>query len=190
MGERSGVLILAGTGSLAYGVNAAGESALVGGWGYLLGDEGSGTWIGLEGLRAVSRADDDPDDTASTALTNRLLHALNLPDARALIPWLYQAAEPRSHEIAALAPLVLEQAEHLDGAALDIVRSAARKLAGMAHVVVRRLIIESPTFVFGGGLLTTPNPLSLALCQELGISAIPKPCHSPVIGAALLALID
>ena len=50
LGQREGVLVLAGTGSLAYGVNAAGETALVGGWGYLLDDAGSGYWIGHPGI--------------------------------------------------------------------------------------------------------------------------------------------
>ena len=83
-----GVLVLAGTGSLAYGVNRRGRK-LIGGWGYLLGDEGSGGWLGLEGLRAVVRAADGRGP--ATVLTDRLLHELGLSDARDLIPWLYRA---------------------------------------------------------------------------------------------------
>lgn len=186
MGERRGVLILAGTGSLAYGVNAVGASALVGGWGYLLGDEGGGYWIGLEGLRAVIRANDG--SSRPTTLTNTLLNALNLPNARALISWLYRSDTPRTREIAALAPLVLEQAQ--DTAADQIARQAARQLASMAQTASARLDMESPSFAFAGGLLTTPNPMSAALCRELGLSAIPEPRFPPVIGAALLALTD
>jgi N-acetylglucosamine kinase-like BadF-type ATPase len=186
MGERRGVLILAGTGSLAYGVNAASQSALVGGWGYLLGDEGGGYWIGLEGLRAIIRADDG--STPPTALTPVLLDALHLPSARALIPWLYRSDTPRTREIAALAPLVLAQAQMNEPAAEHIVTQAARHLASMAHTVSDQLDMAAPDFAFTGGLLTTSNPLSMALCHALTLSAIPEPRYPPVIGAALLAL--
>ena len=56
LGQRLGIVVLAGTGSAAYGVNRAGDALLVGGWGYLLGDEGSGYWIGAEALRLLARA--------------------------------------------------------------------------------------------------------------------------------------
>ena len=55
---QPGVVIISGTGSIAYGRNAAGEAARSGGWGYVLGDEGSGYWIGRAALRAVLRAAD------------------------------------------------------------------------------------------------------------------------------------
>ena len=189
MGERRGVLILAGTGSLAYGINAAGESALVGGWGYLLGDEGSGYWIGLEGLRAIIRADDNPSELPTT-LTDVLLQALNVSNVRALIPWLYRSDTPRNREIAALTPLVLEQAQVGDSAAHKITNRAAHAHARAAQAVIDRLNMKSPAFAFTGGLLTISNPLSVTLCKELGLAAIPEPRHPPVIGAALLALLE
>jgi N-acetylglucosamine kinase-like BadF-type ATPase len=187
MGERRGVLVLSGTGSLAYGVNAAGKSTLVGGWGYLLGDEGSGYWIGLEGLRFVLRADDGSGPP--TALTAVLLDALTLSTARALIPWLYHATTPRTHDIAALAPLVIQQAQAGDMAAEQIVQRAARHLAALAQTAGTRLGLTAPSFAFAGGVLASTNPVSEALCHELGLPAMPVPRYPPVIGAALLALI-
>ena len=184
-GERRGVLVLAGTGSLAYGVNDAGQSALVGGWGYLIGDEGSGYWIGREGLRAVVRAGDGRGP--ATALTRPLLDALQLATPRDLIPWLYGSVPVPTRDVANLAPLVLAGAAAGDAVAGEIVSRAAEELAQAAWAVARRLGIDRPWLAFAGGLLTSPNPLSQALCDRLGLSALPLPRHPPVIGAAILA---
>src|SRR5690606_10986978 len=117
-GERRGILILAGTGSVAYGVNAAGESAQVGGWGYLLGGEGSGHWIGMKALQAVVRAADGR--AAPTALTDAVLRTLDLKTPRDLIQWIYtpESAAPRTRAVAQLAPLVLAAADDDAAAAI------------------------------------------------------------------------
>lgn len=184
LGQRQGVLILAGTGSLAYGINAAGDSALVGGWGYLIGDEGSGYWLGAQALRAVVQAVDGRGP--STDLTAALLDSLELPDALAVIPWLYHAHAARTREIARLAPLVLAAAAG-DSVAHSLVTRAAQDLVQMAQTVMRRLGMPTPDIAFAGGLLSAENALSRALCAHLDLPAIPAPRHPPVIGAALLA---
>ncbi len=185
LGRRRGLLVLAGTGALAYGVNAAGESALAGGCGYLLGDEGSGYWLGQEGLRAVLRADDGRGP--ATALRALLLPALGLQGPRDLIPWLYHASPPRAAEVAALAPHVLEAARQGDPCAADIVSRGAQELALAAHAVTRRLGMWAPPVALAGGLLRQPNPLSEALCRLLDLGHLPQPLYSPVMGAVLLA---
>ncbi|MFO7697796.1 MAG: BadF/BadG/BcrA/BcrD ATPase family protein [Anaerolineae bacterium] len=184
-GRRLGVIVLAGTGALAYGVNAAGETALAGGWGYLLGDEGGGYWMGREGLQAVLRADDTRGP--KTSLSATLLPALGLPTARDTIPWLYHVGTPRTAEIAALAPLVLEAAAGGDECALDIVARGAQELALAAGAVKGRLGYIDAPIAFAGGLLTQPNPLSTALCARLGLDALPRALYPPVMGAVLLA---
>jgi N-acetylglucosamine kinase-like BadF-type ATPase len=166
-------------------VNDSGESALVGGWGYLLGDEGSGYWIGREGLRAVIRAADGIDP--ETDLTEMLLNALGLSHPRDLIPWLYRSDTARNRDMAGLAPLVLS-ATH-DPAAQHIVKRAADELAQATQAVQRRLHLDSAGIAFTGGLLSSHNLLSQTLCARLGLPALPVPLHPPVIGAALLALI-
>lgn len=186
LGERLGVLVLAGTGSLAYGVNAGGETALAGAWGYLIDDSGSGYWLGRQALEAVARAADGRGP--GTALSDMVLNTLQLPDAYALVPWLYDRAGPRTREVAALAPLVLSQAEAGDPVAAEIVARACDELALAARTVIRRLRMENPPIAFAGGLLTAPNPLSLGLCRALDLPALPQPRYPPVIGAALLAL--
>ncbi len=185
-GERRGVLVLAGTGSLAYGVNAAGESALVGGWGYLLGDEGGGFWIGLEGLRAAVRGVEGRGP--ATALSGLLLEALRLGAPRELIGWLYHGEAARTREIAALAPLVFAQAEAGDSVAVQIVNRAADELAAAARAVTRQLGMDRPRIAFAGGLLSAETPLRRALCAALELPTVPEPRHPPVVGAALLAL--
>jgi N-acetylglucosamine kinase-like BadF-type ATPase len=181
-GERRGVLILAGTGSVAFGINAEGETAQVGGWGYLLGDEGSGYLIGLKALQAVVRAADGREPP--TALTEQVLRTLGMTSAQELIQWVY--APGRTREIAGLAPLVLDASE--DAVALEIITEAVAELTLMAHTVVRRLKIESPAYAFAGGLLSEVNVVSNGLCAALSLPGIPQPKYSPVIGAALLAL--
>ena len=188
LGQREGVLILAGTGSLAYGVNAAGETALVGGWGYLLDDAGSGYWLGIRALDAVVRAADGRGP--ATTLSPVLLGALALPQALDLIAWVYRSPAPRTREIAQLAPLVLEQAAGGDPVALAIVAQASDELALAAQTVICRLVMDTPAIAFAGGLLAGDNLLSQKLCVALGLDSRPVPCHPPVIGAALLALLS
>lgn len=185
LGQRLGVLVLSGTGSLAYGINAAGETALVGGWGYLLDDAGSGYWIGIQALRAVVRAADSRG--RETALTSTLLKTLDLQQPLDLIPWLYHSSVARTREIAQLAPLVLEQAADADRVAQAIVSEAVDELALAAQTVIRRLAMDTPDFAFAGGLLTHENLLSQRLCAALGLHSIPVARYTPVIGAALLA---
>jgi N-acetylglucosamine kinase-like BadF-type ATPase len=186
VGRREGVLVLAGTGSLAYGVNAAGQSALVGGWGYLLDDAGSGYWIGIRALAAIARAADGRGP--HTSLTSILLEALDLAQPLDLVPWLYLSETARTRAVAQLAPLVLDQAADGDLVAQVIVTSAAAELTTAAHTVMRRLDMTAPDFAFAGGLLSGTNLLSESLCTALGLDALPVPDHPPVIGAALLAL--
>ena len=181
-GERKGVLILAGTGSVAFGVNASGESAQVGGWGYLLGDEGSGYWLGLKTLQAVVRAADGRGQP--TRLTDILLSALHLSSPQELIQWVY--ASGRTREIAQLAPLVLSLEN--DAVAQAIIDDCAAELVLLGRAVVRRLNIDYPSYALAGGLLSEANPLSEKVCAALGLESIPVPRYSPVIGAALLAL--
>lgn len=184
-GSRSGVLILAGTGSVAGGISTSGDYLQIGGWGYLIGDEGSGFWIGREALRAVSRADDGRSQP--TALTAAILSTLGLCSPPELIPWLYGRQSGQAAVVAALAPLVLDQATAGDAVACAILDAAADELALLSRTLYARLDLIAPKIAFAGGLLHSPNPLSERLCTRLGLSDYPRPRYSPVVGAALLA---
>jgi N-acetylglucosamine kinase-like BadF-type ATPase len=188
VGKREGVLVLAGTGSLAYGVNAANQTALVGGWGYLLDDAGGGYWLGIRALEAVARAGDGRGP--QTSLSAVLLGSLGLTKALDLVPWLYLAGVARNRDIAGLAPLVLQESAGGDAVARQIVQQGADELALAARTVIRRLDMTTPDFAFAGGLLTHSNNLSNALCAALGLAALPTPRFPPAVGAALLALLS
>jgi N-acetylglucosamine kinase-like BadF-type ATPase len=188
LGQRQGVLILAGTGSAGFGVNSAGQSAQVGGWGYLLGDEGSSHWIGMESLKVLTRVTDGRE-AAPPSFVERLLTALELKTEMELIPWLYRSEKPRTREVAQLARIVIEQAADGVPIAVRICESAAQELAVLYRTVIKRLNMHQPPTAFAGGLLENDNILSQRLCELLGLDARPVPLHPPVIGAALLAQI-
>lgn len=189
-GARRGVLVLAGTGSVAVGISAAGAVAQSGGWGYLIGDEGSGYWIGGEALRLLTRvADGRPLNTAeaSSTLPDRLMAHMTVDSPRAVIRWLYGDDKPPVGKVALLAELVLEAAQEGDLGAVAIIARAADALAALAENVLRRLSAPELTIRFAGGLLINENPLSLRLCKRLGLIVFPKALYPPVIGGALLA---
>jgi len=184
-GQRRGVLILAGTGSVAYGVNEYGKQVQVGGWGYLIGDEGSAYWMGKRALQLITQSVDGR--TGQTELTNSVLRVLNLKTARDLILWLYDPSVPRMRDVALLAPMVIELADAGDHLSRRIVNEAAEELFLMTQAVIQRLGVDQPNIAFAGGLLEKPNLLSVTLQHNLGIAEFPRPVYSPVVGAALLA---
>jgi N-acetylglucosamine kinase-like BadF-type ATPase len=185
-GERRGVLVSAGTGSAAFGVNDRGESLLVGGWGYLLGDEGSGAWIGLQALKQIVQAS---DRALPSMLAERVFDLLQIGEARELVSIIYQPNVPAAPRLARFAPLVLELADS-DEAAQRIVTEAAAHLAELVDVLKHRLKMDNPAVRFGGGLLSGVNPLTSALQARLGLDAFPASVYPAEIGAALYAMGD
>jgi glucosamine kinase len=168
--DGAGILIVAGTGSMALGRQAPGRQARArharaGGWGVVLGDEGSGWWLGIGGLRAVARAADGRG--AATILTRVLLDALALSDPAALISRVGGASKD---EIAALAPLVLRAALDGDAVARQLADVAAGELAAAAAAVRRALDPwpEPPTVVGVGGLIAPDGLLRDRVAEALG----------------------
>lgn len=184
-GERRGILVLSGTGSVALGINDSGQKVQVGGWGYLLGDEGSGYWLGHQTLQYITRAADGREN--GTSLTKRVLSELALATPQDVIAWLYNVSLPRTRDIAALAPLVLQAAEEGIEPAVSLVERGAHSLALLCQTVQKRLGMKQARIAYAGGLLNALNPLSRRLCALLDLSMLPEVKHPPVIGAALLA---
>lgn len=186
-GERFGVLILAGTGSVAFGVNRAGESWQAGGWGYLLGDEGSGYSIGLQALKTFVRVTDGRNDTgeSQSLLPQKIAEALNLSHPREIIQWTY--SQPRVRDIAQLSKLVFELAEAGDRQSISIARAAMSYLSHHINVVRVRLKDHQLPVAFAGGLLDNENYFSVRFAKHLKLPEVPKALYPPVIGAALLA---
>ena len=186
-GECLGVVVLAGTGSAAFGINAAGEELFVGGWGYLLDDVGSGYWIGKEAVRHCLRASDHIDPP--TPLVDAILAALTIDSRAELVKWMYATVKDNASAVAQLAPLVLSEAVTGDAVALAIIEQGTQELALLGHTVMRRLGgFAHDQIAFAGGLLTAANPLSQRLSELFGLPEIPAPRYPPVMGAAMLAL--
>lgn len=185
--DGPGVLVVLGTGSMVWGRDPDGGEIRVGGWGETLGDEGSGYWIGLQGLRAVALARDGR--APATVLSSLVPERLGLPDPEALIPWI---AEATKKELAALAPLVLDAAENGDTQARSIRQSALQELRRHLEVVREAWKPWGPPVPLAlvGGLVEEGAPLRTwaeALARELEFVVPDRPV-SPVRGAARKAL--
>lgn len=135
-GDGTGVALIAGTGSLAWGRTNDGRIGRAGGWGYLLGDEGSAYAVGLSGLQAIIRHVDGRGP--ATGLSEAVLHHLSISQPSEIVSAVYGSEIPRG-VIAGLAPVVFTQAELADQVACDIIRFQATELASMVTSVARRL---------------------------------------------------
>ncbi len=142
-GVPSGLVLVAGTGSIAYGVNEAGFAARSGGWGPVLADEGSGYWIGRRGLVAVMRHADGRG--SRTVLTSLVLEHLGLTRTDQLVNEIYESAERRQF-VATLGPLVESARAAGDLVAGEIMREAATELVAAAASVITRLGMRGEVF--------------------------------------------
>jgi len=161
--EGSGIVVSAGTGSVAVGRDRAGKQHRIGGYGWQMGDEGSGYAIGRAALGAVSRAADGR--SPRTALSERVLTASRSDSFDALIRW---AAGASPAEVAALAPHVLDVAAHGDPLAQGICDYAARELTQLAVCLVPVMDLQLPVGVaLTGGLLSADGPLRRSVLARL-----------------------
>jgi len=191
IGDAPGIVIVSGTGSIAYGRNTRGDAARAGGWGYVLGDEGSGYWIGRLALRAAVRHADGRG--GETSLTPRLLRHFGLTGAAELIHKVYHE-ELSPSAIGALARFVQEARDDGDLVAAGILDHAAEELVTAAAAVMKRLEMdhESFSFVLAGGMFHAVP----WLCDQLKVLLPPLAPHSrtirlekdPALGAVQLAL--
>lgn len=147
-----GILIIAGTGSIVYGINEAGESSRAGGWGHRVGDEGSGYWIAKQAITAVLRGFDGRG--TRTALADKLLNHLGLQTEEELFNWVY-SAEYSVDKAAELSRFVSEAEREGDESARSILKAAADELFLGARSVMERLGMASSAFmvVLQGGVL-------------------------------------
>ncbi|HEY7159100.1 MAG TPA: N-acetylmuramic acid 6-phosphate etherase [Gemmataceae bacterium] len=184
-----GLVLIAGTGSIAFGKSTDGRQARAGGWGHLLGDEGSAYALVMAGLQAVARAADGRGP--ATRLTECFLSRLGLTRPQELIAAVYRGGRDRA-DLAALAPLVVETAED-DTVAAQIVEQGARELAQAGESVVRQLGWDGPIpLALAGGLLLGSEAYRrriLHALQERGVNADPVALvEEPARGAVQLAL--
>ena len=185
--KQHGVIVISGTGAIVYGINANGKEARASGWGYLLGDEGSGYDIAIKGLRAVVRAADGRG--RQTELTNRILNKLELNEPGELIRWAHAASRDT---IAQLAEIVFDAAQATDTIAEQIVDDAADELVCATGSVIKQLeLIDAFDIVLSGGNLIHQPMFADKLCQQFMKVAPNASVHLPkrdsAYGAVLLA---
>jgi len=185
--DGAGILVIAGTGSIAWGRDAHGRTARAGGWGLLLGDEGSGYALGMAALRTVVRAHDGR--VPPTALTGAVLDATGVPAPEGLIAWTAAASKG---EVAALAPAVCAAASAGDPAAAEILDTAARELARHVAALHGRLApwLEPPLLALAGAILAPGGPLRAPVMAAVDPIATLRLLDRPIdaaAGAATLA---
>lgn len=187
---KAGIVQISGTGSITFGANNKNERARVGGWGYLIGDEGSGYAFGREALSAVFRAHDGI--APSTQLTSLVLKTVNAESPQDLIPMIYQK---RAREfIASLSQVVTIAAEQGDKTAIQIMENQSKEMAKSIEVLFMKLFKKEenvPVSLTGGVFsradLLVPFLKNYFRKNQLPVSLV-TPEIPPVAGAIIGAL--
>lgn len=184
----TGIVVVAGTGSIAYGVDPSGNTARSGGWGYLLGDEGSAFWLGHAAVRYGIRAADGRGP--ATTIYQRICRKLDLDTPAGLVQWFYDQELSRNR-VAQLASLVEEAAAEGDEAAEGLLNQAAHHLARAAEAAARQLTFPDPfPLVLSGGAFRACPSLyrRLEAGLDLPLARVVLLEGDPAAGAVTLAL--
>jgi glucosamine kinase len=147
-GRGPGVIVVAGTGSIAYGRNSSGQTARAGGWGFAISDEGSGHWIGRSAVAACMRAYDETADARPSDLLEDIMKSWDVTTREQLV-----VAANKSPDFAALFPAVASAADAGDATARKVLAQAGGELANLAGIVIARLFGKRrrvPLAVTGG----------------------------------------
>jgi len=186
-----GVVLISGTGSVAFGINKDGEKGRVGGWGYLIGDEGSGFDIGRKGLAAVFRAYDGRGK--ETVLLDRLMSHFKVKKLDEIIDIIY-SDKMKVDVVSSLAPLIVEAAREGDAVSQKILMDTVKELSLIAITLIRRLNMENEEFelVLLGGIFKVKDLIADPVQQNI-VKVAPKcraitPRFKPAVGAVLMAL--
>lgn len=140
VGGDEGVILISGTGSICYGRNSEGETKRAGGWGHLIGDEGSGYYIGISAINRIAKGHDGIEER--TVMTDLILEHLKLENASGLIEYVYRSGAGKS-EIASLARLVDEAYKQGDSIAEEILLKAAFELFLISKAVIDNLKLDN-----------------------------------------------
>jgi len=187
--ERVGIVILAGTGSIAYGADREGHTARAGGYGFLLADEGSGYWLGHQALRAAVRSADGRGP--QSALAGLVFESLGVKSVAEMVPVVYEKGLPK-FRIAAHAGLVQQASDRGDAVATALLEEAALELSLAARAVAQRISLGGGPYrvVLAGGVFKAcPSlPGRIERCLGLpGAELVPLRVE-PAQGAVALAL--
>ncbi|MFN2387278.1 MAG: N-acetylglucosamine kinase [Thermoanaerobaculia bacterium] len=186
---RVGVALVCGTGSIAWGQNRAGEIARAGGWGWHLGDEGSGFWIGVRAIREVLRGVDGR--APRTSLEQPLFDHFGIAEPGQILHAVYDEEFPR-HHVSLFAVRVEEAALAGDAVAARTLRSAAEELALAARSVIGRLRLEEDAYdvILSGGTFAAVPTLAHNVEEILRSprARVLRLAEEPASGAVKLAL--
>ncbi|MDR6892582.1 N-acetylglucosamine kinase [Falsarthrobacter nasiphocae] len=180
----TGIGVILGTGSVAWGVTAEGRESRSGGWGYLLGDEGSAWWFGREAVRESLRAFESEDDDALVPL---VVDRAGVASAERLIGAFHE--DPSRTRWAGLAPVVFEAAAAGSARAAAIIEGGVEAAADLIVSVADRLGSEGPV-VCGGGLVQNQPSFASRLAERLAGEGLPEMQvleREPVMGALYVA---
>ncbi len=183
-----GIIVIAGTGSIAFGRNKEGKTARAGGWGYIFGDEGGAFDLVRRALRAALQYEEGWGP--GTSLRKMLLGATGAATANELLHRFYTASYPRT-VVASFAPIVSQAAEQGDGIAREIANEAATKLSWFVEGVYRTLFAHGNVPVcYIGGVFRSQIVLTAFESQiRDAISCETQPPRfNPAAGAVLEAL--
>lgn len=183
----SGVVVIAGTGSIVIAKSPSGETLRVGGWGRVLGDEGSGYWIGLQALRALTLELDGRGESGRLRII--VSSRFGLDTRTRIIAAIYR----EKFDIPSLARAVLEAADARDAVALGILARGAGALSAQVTSAINRLgFRDRAGVVMIGGLVDHDTVYARMLATEIRKASprteIRMPTHGPVHGAVLIAL--
>ena len=145
-GGKPGIMVISGGGTIAYGRNASGDSLRVGGWGHLLGDEGSGYWIGLEAIKSALKS--QAGMVPKTKLETRVMETFGTEDDRYVLAEIYSGSFSEA-DVAGLVPTVVSLADEGDEASLEILDEAARNISRLCFAALDRLGMM-PVYPSGG----------------------------------------
>lgn len=184
-----GIIVIAGTGSMAGGKNPKGEIFSCGGWGPFIGDEGSGYWIGIKAINAVSKSIDRR--FPRTTLVEKIVRYFNLNNITELVPYIYRKM-PSRYEIAQISPLVTTSAEEGDKIAQDILKEAGEELALLATTTIRELDYQDAKISMSGGIFASNSRFILEIFNKRVKETYPEvsiifPPKFPPVGGALIS---
>ena len=182
--DESGIVVIAGTGSIAYGSDAEGNLRRAGGYGYILGDKGSGFWIGRQGLKICLDAHFNGKKVKWAEEIYQMWELSNIEEALEII---YKLEKPAA-KIAEIAPIVMRAAVEGSDEAKSIIASAGEKLCELIYTLADRLYLEGKTKVcLLGGIFKDNSPVKQEVIKHSDSSRFEfsEPLYEPAVGAII-----